>query len=230
MKKLILVLFLMAGFMACVDESIEELPQDTSLIEDSNQLATSTEDLNARLSPKINICHKGDIINVSVNSIDAHQGHGDAIDMDGDGYFDIDNECSETDLDDNDPTVNICDVTITEIRLGGQEGDAYIGPVCNPNESYRTCFYVAASEIPETNEFYKLSLNGIEYPIAFQSFDGDYLVLCATGLPLNEVGVDVLIQLTECGSSEVIDLYDAPSCNGSSARLSGEITEDSFKK
>lgn len=44
--------------------------------------------------------HKGQIINVSVNSLKGHQGHGDAIDMDGDGYSDIENSCSEVDCDD----------------------------------------------------------------------------------------------------------------------------------
>ncbi|MFT7252014.1 MAG: hypothetical protein ACI9FW_001770 [Flavobacterium sp.] len=49
---------------------------------------------------KVDVCHKGKIINVSVNSLSAHQGHGDAVDLDGDGYFDIENYCSEVDCDD----------------------------------------------------------------------------------------------------------------------------------
>jgi hypothetical protein len=55
---------------------------------------------------KVDICHNDHIINVSINAVDAHKGHGDAIDMDGDGYFDIDNSCSETDCDDTYPAIN----------------------------------------------------------------------------------------------------------------------------
>jgi hypothetical protein len=52
---------------------------------------------------KVSVCHNEHIINVSINAVGAHRGHGDAIDMDGDGYFDIDNTCSQTDCDDTDP-------------------------------------------------------------------------------------------------------------------------------
>lgn len=55
---------------------------------------------------KVDICHNDHIINVSINAVDAHRRHGDAIDLDGDGYFDIDNSCSETDCDDTDPAIN----------------------------------------------------------------------------------------------------------------------------
>ena len=91
MKKLIFLLLVFAGFMACENESIQELPQETSV----------TEDMTARQSGKVDVCHKGNIISVSVNALSAHQGHGDAIDMDGDGYFDIENDCSDVDCDDN---------------------------------------------------------------------------------------------------------------------------------
>jgi len=57
---------------------------------------------------KVDICHNGKIINVSVNAVPAHQNHGDAVDMDGDGYFDKASECGtgEADCNDNDPAVN----------------------------------------------------------------------------------------------------------------------------
>ncbi len=51
---------------------------------------------------KVAICHNDHIINVSINAVPAHRGHGDAIDMDGDGYFDSDNSCSPSDCDDTD--------------------------------------------------------------------------------------------------------------------------------
>ncbi len=60
----------------------------------------------AKKGNKVDVCHKGKIINVSVNAVSAHQGHGDAVDMDGDGYFDIENTCSAIDCDDTNPNVN----------------------------------------------------------------------------------------------------------------------------
>mgnify|MGYP006971425373 CR=1 FL=1 len=59
---------------------------------------------------KVDVCHNGNIINVSINAVPAHQAHGDAVDMDGDGYFDIDNDCGPTDCDDTnaDLTDNCC--------------------------------------------------------------------------------------------------------------------------
>ena len=65
---------------------------------------------------KVDVCHydadndSWHVINVNINSLPAHQGHGDAVDMDGDGYFDIDNGCGPTDCDDTDATLtdNCC--------------------------------------------------------------------------------------------------------------------------
>ena len=96
MKKLVFLLLVFAGFMACENEIIQELPQETSV----------TEDMTARQNNKIDVCHKGSIINVSVNALSGHQEHGDAVDMDGDGYFDLENDCSETDCDDANPAIN----------------------------------------------------------------------------------------------------------------------------
>ncbi len=55
-------------------------------------------------SGKVDVCHKGKIINVNGNALRAHRKHGDAVDMDGDGLFDIDNVCNATDCDDTDAT------------------------------------------------------------------------------------------------------------------------------
>ena len=39
------------------------------------------------------------------------------------------------------------------IRLGGQPGDSYIGPTCNGDGTYRTCYYVSGdSLIPTEHE------------------------------------------------------------------------------
>lgn len=54
---------------------------------------------------KVNVCHYSEeddswhVINVSQNALAAHQAHGDAVDMDGDGFFDRENGCSDVDCD-----------------------------------------------------------------------------------------------------------------------------------
>jgi hypothetical protein len=206
MKKIILLLFSILLLTGCQTESISD-----SLLLQENQEALKSSD-------KINVCHKGKIINISLNAVSAHQAHGDAIDMDGDGYYDIENECMDSvDCDDTDPAVHLSDVT--DIRLGGQPGDGFIGPTCNGDGTYRTCFYVSGSNLPGQNPYYQLKINGVEYPVAAVFTDGAYRVVCATDLPLDEIDCDVFIQLDEkCSSLEVSDLYDAPTCSESNKK------------
>lgn len=110
MKKVIFLLLVFAGFMACENEIIEELPQEVS----------KTEGISAKKGQKVDVCHNGNIINVSVNALNAHQEHGDAVDMDGDGYFDLENDCGvPVDCDDEDADLNeICDAC-TEYEWAG---------------------------------------------------------------------------------------------------------------
>jgi hypothetical protein len=77
---------------------------EKSAFEDELELVGSGD--KDKKNSKVDVCHNDRIINVSVNAVGAHQGHGDAVDLDGDGYFDIDNSCSETDCDDSDPYKN----------------------------------------------------------------------------------------------------------------------------
>ena len=110
MKKLLLPLLAVLILISCDEESSPNLVLKENIAENSYESGST----NARKSNKIDVCHKGKIINISINAITAHQDHGDAVDMDGDGYFDIDNPCSETDCDDTDGTVNpameeVCD-------------------------------------------------------------------------------------------------------------------------
>lgn len=50
---------------------------------------------------KVNVCHgnAGEII-IGENAVQTHIDHGDAVDADGDGYYDKENPCSEIDCDD----------------------------------------------------------------------------------------------------------------------------------
>ena len=69
-------------------------------------------------SGKIDVCHNGKVININGNALPAHQRHGDAIDMDGDGLFDIDNDCSATDCDDNDADACDNEMSTAELLVG----------------------------------------------------------------------------------------------------------------
>lgn len=49
----------------------------------------------------VSICHNnGNQITISSASLNAHLAHGDAVDMDGDGFYNIENGCSPVDCDD----------------------------------------------------------------------------------------------------------------------------------
>ena len=99
MKKLLFPLFALLILMGCQKENATDLLLEQELIVNENAIATS------RSFNQIAVCFKGKIINININAIPALQAQGAAVDMDGDGYFDIDNPCSETDCDDNDATI-----------------------------------------------------------------------------------------------------------------------------
>lgn len=109
-----------------------------------------------------------------------------------------------------------CD--IESVRLGGQPGDSYIGPTCNGNATYRTCYYVSGTNLPATIGEYKLAVGGLQVPIAFMTSitAGTQIVLCVSELPHNRtsIEVDVYIDRPFC-FYEAIDLYDSPTnCPG----------------
>jgi hypothetical protein len=60
-------------------------------------------------------------------------------------------------------------------------------------------------------------LDDTEYPIAFSTTDGLFIVLCATGLPTPQSEIDVTVapEFENSCPFTVFDLYDAPDCNGS---------------
>lgn len=99
MKKLTLNLFtfllLFDLLISCSDSSIT----DVSSIQNESQAKVSRSFNSNSSILKANVCHNGNIINISTAAISAHQAHGDAVDMDGDGY-NIENDCSPVDCDD----------------------------------------------------------------------------------------------------------------------------------
>lgn len=100
----------------------------------------STRDTDSTIdfrSDKVTVCHYTgsetntyEIIEVADQSwVKAHMEHGDAVDMDGDGYFDRENGCGEiVDCDDNDPNVyETCALPVT-VNTGSETYILYVHP------------------------------------------------------------------------------------------------------
>jgi hypothetical protein len=105
MKKAIIVLVL--GFSLFILEGCNE---DSKPTESYNPETTN----NFMKKKKVEICHKGKIISVSVNAVASFQRRGAAVDVDGDGYFDKQNDCGfPVDCDDTDPLVQQCGPSLT---------------------------------------------------------------------------------------------------------------------
>lgn len=113
MKKLSLLFVIILAISSCDQDSI---------VSDMEEFKIEKKSIKKK-GKKVDICHKGKIINVSVNAIGGHLGHGDAIDMDGDGFFNIENRCSETDYDDTIP--------FDQSTLEDEDGDGFF-PIDNP--------------------------------------------------------------------------------------------------
>ncbi|NNE33363.1 MAG: hypothetical protein HKN40_13445 [Winogradskyella sp.] len=104
-----LILFIVCCFLitSCSnDEIIMDLEtQDDKMIKRDAHLLSKKKS-------KINVCHKkAGIISINESALNAHLAHGDAVDRDGDGFFNIENSCSEVDCDDETYSENnTCDV------------------------------------------------------------------------------------------------------------------------
>ncbi|MBT8190687.1 MAG: hypothetical protein KJO29_09695 [Bacteroidia bacterium] len=89
MKRIIFFFSIITLVFSCAKDDLTK----TDIIDENTEIENRGQ--------KIDVCHNGHIIRVSINAVPAHQAHGDAVDMDGDGYFDKDNVCGPTDCDDN---------------------------------------------------------------------------------------------------------------------------------
>ncbi|MFT5167060.1 MAG: hypothetical protein ACI8P3_002297 [Saprospiraceae bacterium] len=137
------LLFLLLSFSCQKDEPFNKpLESLTSL--DTNDPGGSA----SNRGNKVDVCHNGKIINVSVNAIPTHQGHGDAVDMDGDSYFDLENVCSPgIDCNDSDPNVN---PGLVEIPGNSIDDD------CDPSTVEELVVYIDLDGLTETGDEYSL--------------------------------------------------------------------------
>ncbi|MCB0549500.1 MAG: DUF1566 domain-containing protein [Phaeodactylibacter sp.] len=122
MKKFLLPLLGFVFLISCGKESTTDLQPEQENYE--NGSATT------RSSNKRDVCHNGNIINININAISAHQAHGDAVDMDGDGFFNMENDCGmPVDCDDTDDqlTDNCCNGAEID-----SNGPLYVAPTDEP--------------------------------------------------------------------------------------------------
>ena len=168
---------------------------------------------NCEKEHKVKVCHKGKIILVDFHAVPAHQGHGDAVDKDCDGYFDKDNSCSEVDCDDTDPNVNPgapapndCNEDPCSIT-----GFQLLNATCtDPLPTYDLQLRVTYVNAPAAGTL-NVSIDGVVYPFAITASPQTVNVF---GLPPTGVGVDVSASFSDNPACQlaVNDLYEAPDC------------------
>jgi putative metal-binding protein len=184
--------------------------KDDSFIESNNGLSDlDVHDLGGAASDrgdKIDICHNGEIINVSLAAEPAHLGHGDALDRDGDGYFDIESVCgTEVDCDDYDPAVN---PGAEEIIGNGIDDD------CDPS----TSDYLAVPIDPDPNE------TGDEYTIYVSLVDNSSNVAWSETFGTVE-GANSLWD----GWANTDAIVDEMGTGNYAAKICSELTEGGFE-
>ena len=104
MKKLSLLFVCILTFASCEKDVLTEEVSIEETMQNSDVYSKKGE----KKGNKVPVCHKnGKIIFVNENAISAHTAHGDAVDLDGDGFFDQENSCSTgVDCDDTNADVN----------------------------------------------------------------------------------------------------------------------------
>lgn len=104
MKKCILFLLAILFLVACEKEDLNDsLSEKEAFNFNAVNFKTHAQSIDVCHFDAINDTWK--VIKISENALKAHVDHGDAVDMDEDGYFNTENGCSEVDCDDDDPQV-----------------------------------------------------------------------------------------------------------------------------
>ena len=220
MKKFAVFTFVLVFIIACKKDTIDNYFPDSS---ESNLLKSGK-------AKKIEVCHFSEdentwhLITISENAWSAHEMHGDVRldDQDGDGFV-PNNECGYGNMgddDDNDSSVypggpgSGSGIDITNIRLGGQIGDTYVGPSCTGSGFYVTSFYITGTGLPTSRNDYSIQINNIAYSIFFlRVLSDNEIVIGVNSLPSGEVGVDISIQIQSDYIFNFTDVYDAPVCD-----------------
>ncbi len=107
MKKITLLLVCVLTIIACDKDVV--IPEVTSETTEENLEFHSKQNSNSsKKDNKVAVCHSNEkIIYINDYAVAAHKAHGDAVDMDNDGFFDKENSCSEgVDCDDTNSSVN----------------------------------------------------------------------------------------------------------------------------
>ncbi|HEX5170584.1 MAG TPA: hypothetical protein VFW11_15515 [Cyclobacteriaceae bacterium] len=162
---------------------------------------------------RVSICHKGKIITIDTHAVKAHVAHGDAVDMDGDGYFTGDNSCSEPDCDDTDPAVNpgepapnncvVNPCSITDLEV--------LNATCtDPTETYDLQLRVTFANAPAAGTL-DVTIDGALSSFAIGASPQTVNVF---GLPPTGVDVDVTASFSDDPTCQLIvdNLYEAPDC------------------
>lgn len=127
MRKLLLPLLAILFFTACKKQITKE----------NVAVINPTQDVFAGRGTKVNVCHNNGVeIVIDSAAVNAHIAHGDAVDMDDDGYFNITNPCSSTDCNDNNPAINpgvteICGNNIDDNCNGQVDENCTEVTICN---------------------------------------------------------------------------------------------------
>jgi hypothetical protein len=168
---------------------------------------------NCEHDKKVNVCHKGKIITISVHGLKAHQAHGDAVDKDGDGFFDVDNKCSEVDCDDANPAVypgagGSNDCTGIACSITNLEPLNYT--CTQPTNTYDLQLRITYTNPPAAGTL-DVSIDGVVTPFAIGTSPQTINVF---GLPPTDTGVDVIVSFSDDPTCilDVPDLYVAPEC------------------
>ena len=168
---------------------------------------------NCEFDKKVNVCHKGKIITINVHGLRAHIAHGDAVDKDGDGFFDGDNPCSDVDCDDANPAVypgagGANDCNGTECSITNLEPLNY--PCTDPTNTYDLQLRITYNNPPAAGTL-DVSINGAVTSFTIGTSPPTVNIF---GLPPTGAAVHVIASFsndTDC-ELDIPGLYNAPNC------------------